>query len=198
MRDDICYPIENQTKFICQPPCRNKTSALGLRQVEYVTQERVVPKRCAFSVFEVVIMSPVLSAQEEADEIIAEFSFFDDWADRYQHLIDQGRRLPQIRPEWQDEAHILKGCQSVVYFGMETDSAGCAHFSASSDAAIVQGLIALLLRVYSGRPPSEIIATGPEFLSEIGLDKHLSPTRKNGLASMVEAIKGHAQDLTLS
>ena len=145
-----------------------------------------------------VIMSPFLSAQEEAEQIIAEFSFFDDWADRYQHLIDQGRRLPQIRPEWQDEAHILKGCQSVVYFGMETDSAGCVHFSASSDAAIVQGLIALLLRVYSGRPPSEILATGPEFLSEIGLDKHLSPTRKNGLASMVEAIKGHAQDLTLS
>ena len=147
--------------------------------------------------FEVVIMSPVLSAQEEADEIIAEFSFFDDWADRYQHLIDQGRRLPEIRPEWQDEAHILKGCQSAVYFGMETDSEGLVHFSASSDAAIVQGLIALLLRVYSGRQPSEILATEPEFLFEIGLDKHLSPTRKNGLASMVEAIKGHAQDLTL-
>ncbi|MEC7705476.1 MAG: SufE family protein, partial [Pseudomonadota bacterium] len=98
-------------------------------------------------------MTPFLSAQEEAEQIIAEFSFFDDWADRYQHLIDQGRRLPQIRPEWQDEAHILKGCQSVVYFGMETDSAGFVHFSASSDAAIVQGLIALLLRVYSGRLP---------------------------------------------
>ena len=165
--------------------------------MECVTQEHVVPSRHSLLVLEVVIMSPFLSAQEEAEQIIAEFSFFDDWADRYQHLIDQGRRLPQIRPEWQDEAHILKGCQSVVYFGMETDSAGCAHFSASSDAAIVQGLIALLLRVYSGRSPSEILATGPEFLSEIGLDKHLSPTRKNGLASMVEAIKGHAQDLIL-
>ena len=156
-------------------------------------QERVGSNCHTFSVLEVVVMPPVMSAQEEADEIIAEFSFFDDWADRYQHLIDQGRRLPQIRPEWQDEAHILKGCQSVVYFGMEIDSAGCVHFSASSDAAIVQGLIALLLRVYSGRQPSEILATGPEFLFEIGLDKHLSPTRKNGLASMVEAIKGHAQ-----
>jgi len=138
-------------------------------------------------------MSPVLSAQEEADEIIAEFSFFDDWADRYQHLIDQGRRLPQIRPEWQDEAHILKGCQSVVYFGMETDSAGCVHFSASSDAAIVQGLIALLLRVYSGRLPAEILALEPDFLNDIGLDKHLSPTRKNGLASIVAPIKGVAR-----
>ena len=190
--------MKNLTKFICQPPCRSKTSALDLRQFDGVTQERVVPSFRTLPVFEVIIMAPVLSAQEEADEIIAEFSFFDDWADRYQHLIDQGRRLPKIRPEWQDEAHILKGCQSLVYFGMETDSAGCVHFSASSDAAIVQGLIALLLRVYSGRPPSEILTTGPEFLSEIGLDKHLSPTRKNGLASMVEAIKGHAQNLTSS
>ena len=156
-------------------------------------QERDTSSYRTLPVFELVIMPKFLSAQEEVDEIIAEFSFFDDWADRYQHLIDQGRRLPQIRPEWQDEAHILKGCQSVVYFGMEIDAAGCVHFSASSDAAIVQGLIALLLRVYSGRLPHEILATGPEFLSEIGLDKHLSPTRKNGLASMVQAIKGHAQ-----
>ena len=158
-------------------------------------QERDTSSYRTLPVFELVIMPKFLSAQEEVDEIIAEFSFFDDWADRYQHLIDQGRRLPQIRPEWQDEAHILKGCQSVVYFGAETDATGCVYFSASSDAAIVQGLIALLLRVYSGRQPEEILATGPEFLSEIGLDKHLSPTRKNGLASMLGAIKGHAQEL---
>ena len=137
-------------------------------------------------------MSDRQSAQDEADEIIAEFSFFDDWADRYQHLIDQGRRLPEIRPEWRDEAHLLKGCQSVVYFGSERDQGGFLHFSASSDAAIVQGLIALLLRVYSGRRPDEILATDPGFLSEIGLDKHLSPTRKNGLASMIDAIHHHA------
>ena len=133
------------------------------------------------------------SAQQEAEEIIAEFSFFDDWADRYQHLIDQGRRLPQIKEEWRDEAHLLKGCQSVVYFGAETDKDGLVHYSASSDAAIVQGLIALLLRVYSGRAPDEILTTEPAFLSEIGLDKHLSPTRKNGLASMLDAIQQHAR-----
>lgn len=138
-------------------------------------------------------MSQTPSAQAEADEIIAEFSFFDDWADRYQHLIDQGRRLPAIRADWRDDAHLLKGCQSVVYFGSETDEAGLIHFSASSDAAIVQGLIALLLRVYSGRRPDEILALDPAFLSEIGLDKHLSPTRKNGLASMIEAIRHHAR-----
>ena len=134
-------------------------------------------------------MSQTPSAQAEADEIIAEFSFFDDWADRYQHLIDQGRRLPEIRADWRDDAHLLKGCQSVVYFGSETDEAGLIHFSASSDAAIVQGLIALLLRVYSGRTADEILATEPDFLAEIGLDSHLSPTRKTGLASMVSAIK---------
>ena len=138
-------------------------------------------------------MSHRQSAQDEADEIIAEFSFFDDWADRYQHLIDQGRRLPEIRSEWRDEAHLLKGCQSVVYFGSETDEGGLIHFSASSDAAIVQGLIALLLRVYSGRPAAEILTTDSAFLSEIGLDKHLSATRKNGLASMIEAIRHHAR-----
>lgn len=137
-------------------------------------------------------MSAKPSAQKEAEDIVAEFSFFDDWADRYQYLIDQGRRLPEIRPEWQDDVHLLKGCQSVVYFGSETDASGLIHFSASSDAKIVQGLIALLLRVYSGRTSQEILTTDHGFLSEIGLDKHLSPTRKNGLASMINAIKSHA------
>ena len=133
------------------------------------------------------------SAQQEAEEIIDEFSFFDDWADRYQHLIDQGRRLAPLDPSYQTEKNQLKGCQSVVYFTSMCDAGGRIHFSASSDAAIVQGLIALLLRVYSERPPQEILALPPDFLEKIGLDKHLSPTRKNGLASMVEAIKQSAQ-----
>ena len=133
------------------------------------------------------------SAQQEAEEIIDEFSFFDDWADRYQHLIDQGRRLAPLDPSYQTEENQLKGCQSVVYFTSMCDAGGRIHFSASSDAAIVQGLIALLLRVYSERPPQEILALSPDFLEKVGLDKHLSPTRKNGLASMVEAIKKAAQ-----
>ena len=125
-------------------------------------------------------MYPLRSAQEEADEIISEFSFFDDWTDRYQHLIDQGRRLPQIRPQWQDEDHILKRANLLSISALKQMKAGCIHFSASSDAAIVQGLIALLFRVYSGRQSEEILATGPEFLTEIGLDKHFPQPVKTG------------------
>ncbi len=129
-----------------------------------------------------------MEIEQEIQELVDEFSFFDDWADRYQHLIDQGRHLPAIRPEWQTQSHQLKGCQSVVYFGSEQQD-DKLYFGASSDAAIVQGLIAILLRVYSGRTADEILATEPDFLAEIGLDSHLSPTRKTGLASMVTAIK---------
>lgn len=126
--------------------------------------------------------------QEIADEIVDEFSFFDDWADRYQHLIDQGRHLPALAPYYQTDEHILKGCQSVVYFAHEQDDSGALRFFGASDAAIVQGLVALLLRVYSGQTPQDILATDASFVGQIGLDKHLSATRKTGLASMVSAI----------
>jgi len=136
-----------------------------------------------------------MSITEAVEELVEEFLFFDDWADKYQHLIDQGRNLPPIKAEWQTEEYQLKGCQSVVYFGTEHKE-DKLYFSASSDAAIVQGLIALLLRVYSGRRPEEIMQVKPDFLVEIGLDKHLSPTRKTGLASMVSAIQAAAKDAT--
>lgn len=135
------------------------------------------------------------SAKEAADEIVEEFGFFDDWADRYQHLIDQGRRLGPIAEIYRTDAHKLKGCQSTVYFAAEKTVTGDIIYSAESDAAIVQGLVALLLRVYSGKPAADILATGPDFLNEIGLDKHLSPTRKNGLASMMSAIRHAAETL---
>ena len=102
-------------------------------------------------------------------------SLFDDWTDRYQHHRSGSTTAADQASNGRMRTHILKGCQSVVYFGAETDEVGCIHFSASSDAAIVQGLIALLFRVYSGRQSEEILATGPEFLTEIGLDKHLLP-----------------------
>jgi len=130
-------------------------------------------------------------AADAASEIIDEFGFLDDWEDRYQHLIDLGRKLPPLPPHYQVEEYRLRGCQSVVHFAAETEN-GEIMFHAGSDAAIVQGLIALLLRVYSGRTPEEIRDTGAEFLGEIGLDSHLSPTRKTGLASMMTAIKAAA------
>lgn len=132
--------------------------------------------------------------QEIANEIIDEFSFFDDWADRYQHLIDQGRHLPALDEGYRNDDYVLKGCQSVVYFAHQQDDEGYLHFQGESDAAIVQGLVALLLRVYSGQKPADILATDAQFVAEIGLDKHLSATRKTGLASMVSAIHQAAQN----
>ena len=130
-------------------------------------------------------------AAEAANEIIDEFGFLDDWEDRYQLLIDLGRRLPPLPAHYQTEEYRLRGCQSVVHFAAEAND-GEIVFHAGSDAAIVQGLIALLLRVYSERTPDEIRDTEADFLSEIGLDSHLSPTRKTGLASMLTAIKAAA------
>ena len=131
-------------------------------------------------------------AAEAADEITDEFGFLDDWEDRYQLLIDQGRRLAPLPDKYRSDDFKLRGCQSVVYFASEMNDDGEITFMAASDAAIVQGLVALLLRVYSGRTPDEIRETEPEFLAKIGLDSHLSATRKNGLASMVTAIKAAA------
>ena len=131
-------------------------------------------------------------AAAAAAEIVDEFSFLDDWEDRYQLLIDQGRKLAPFPGHLRDDSHKLRGCQSVVYFAAERDASDVVTFTAESDAAIVQGLVALLLRVYSGRPATEIRDTEPSFLTEIGLDSHLSATRKNGLASMLGAIKSAA------
>ena len=131
----------------------------------------------------------------EIEEIIDEFSFFDDWADRYQHLIDLGRKLPSIPVEYQNDSYKLSGCQSTVFFVAKKTEEDLIMFKAQSDAAIVQGLVALILRVYSRRSAEEIINTSPDFLRQIGLDKHLSPTRKNGLASVISKIKLSAMEL---
>ena len=128
-------------------------------------------------------------ALSEADTIIEEFGYFDNWEDRYQMLIDQGRKLPPISEKYKTDDFRLHGCQSTVHFAFERDQNDKITFMAQSDAAIVQGLIALLLRVYSGRSAKEIIETEADFFTEIGLDSHLSATRKNGLSSMINAIK---------
>jgi cysteine desulfuration protein SufE len=134
------------------------------------------------------------SASAEAEAIADEFGFFDDWEDRYQMLIDQGRKLAPLPEKYRHDDFRLRGCQSVVYFVAERDKADKITLMAQSDAAIVQGLVALLLRVYSGRTAKEIRETEPKFLTKIGLDSHLSATRKNGLASMLDAIKSAAAE----
>ncbi|NDY96639.1 SufE family protein [Wenzhouxiangella limi] len=131
------------------------------------------------------------TAQQAQQEIIEEFGFFEDWMERYQYLIDLGKKLPPVPPEQRTDDRLLAGCQSNVWFIPEGD-AQRLEFRACSDAAIVSGLIALLLRVYSGRSAEEILATEPEFIEAIGLSEHLSATRANGLAAMLQAVRNTA------
>jgi cysteine desulfuration protein SufE len=134
--------------------------------------------------------SEVAAAQQE---IIEEFGLFDDWMDRYQYLIDLGRRLPEFPDELRTDEHRIRGCQSQVWFVPEKRD-GRLYFQAISDAAIVSGLIALLLRLYSGREPRDILDTPPDFVEALELQSHLSPTRSNGLSSMLKAIHGFAAE----
>lgn len=131
------------------------------------------------------------SADAAQREIAEEFAFFSDWTERYQYLIDLGRKLPPFADDRKTETWRVHGCQSMVWLVPEGDALHLT-FQASSDSAIVSGLIALVLRVYSGRSAQEIVATEPTFIDTIGLGKHLSPTRSNGLASMLAKIKDYA------
>lgn len=130
--------------------------------------------------------------QDAQQEIIEEFAFFDDWTGRYQYLIDLGRKLPALTEAEMTDANKVDGCQSQVWIVVAGDAERLG-LRATSDSAIVSGLVALLLRVYSGRGAQEILDTDPSFINAIGLGKHLSPTRSNGLASMVKTIKAHAE-----
>ena len=136
------------------------------------------------------MVSEVQAAQQE---VIEEFAFFDDWMDRYQYLIDLGRRLPALSAAELVEENKIKGCQSQVWFVAEQEN-DRLKFRAISDAAIVSGLIALLLRIYSGRRPEDILNTPPDFVAELQLEQHLSPTRSNGLSAMLKAIRRFATE----
>ncbi len=131
------------------------------------------------------------SADEAQREIAEEFAFFGDWTERYQYLIDLGKQLPPFPEEWKTEGYRVHGCQSMVWLVPDGDAARM-HFDAISDSAIVSGLIALVLRVYSNRSAQEIVDTEPEFIGTIGLAKHLLPTRSNGLAAMLTQLKQYA------
>ena len=133
----------------------------------------------------------VNEVQAAQDDVIEEFAFFDDWMDRYQYLIDLGRRLPALTESELVDENKIKGCQSQVWF-VASQEDGRLKFKAISDAAIVSGLIALLLRIYSDRSPDDILNTPASFVSALNLEQHLSPTRSNGLAAMLSAIRRFA------
>jgi len=136
---------------------------------------------------------PLEPTPSDAQNAIAEeFAFFGDWSERYQYLIDLGRKLPAFPEALKTEEHRLRGCQSIVWI-VPSGNAQKLDFAAISDSAIVSGLIYLALRVYSGRSAAEILATDPAYIDDIGLAKHLSPTRNNGLAALLGFIRDTAQ-----
>jgi len=134
-------------------------------------------------------LEPSASAAQAA--IAEEFGYFSDWSERYQYLIDLGRKLPPFPDELKTEQHRLLGCQSMVWIVAEGD-ARRLDFRAISDSAIVSGLVFLALRVYSGRSAEEVLATEPDYVAAIGLAKHLSPTRSSGLAALLQFIRDSA------
>jgi cysteine desulfuration protein SufE len=125
-------------------------------------------------------------AQTQA-ELVDEFAMFDDWMARYEYVIDLGRQLPEFPEEWKTDSNKIQGCQSQVWLNMQVRE-GRLQIDGTSDAAIVSGLVAIVLRVYSGQTPEDILAAKPDFIKEIGFTDHLSPTRSNGLHSMLRAI----------
>jgi cysteine desulfuration protein SufE len=132
-----------------------------------------------------------MALNEVQDNIIDEFSLFDDWMDKYNLLIDLGKELPVIDPKFKVKDFLIEGCQSKVWLHPEYDGR-IISFTADSDAIITRGIVALLIKVLSGRTPEEIIAADLYFIEKIGLRQNLSPTRSNGLLSMVRQIKLYA------
>jgi len=124
-------------------------------------------------------------------EIVAEFAMFDDWMQRYEYMIDLGKSLPLIDAKYKTDDHIIKGCQSKVWVHAQLEDDKLI-FTADSDAIITKGIIAILIRTFSDQPPQEIIDADTAFIDEIGLKEHLSPTRANGLVSMIKQLKLYA------
>ncbi|CAM1359626.1 SufE family protein [Tenacibaculum xiamenense] len=132
-----------------------------------------------------------MTIKEIQEEIIDEFSMFEDWMERYEYIIELGKSLPLIDDSYKLDENLIKGCQSKVWLHSEL-SDDKVQFSADSDAILTKGIVALLLRVFSEQSPKDILEADTEFINEIGLKEHLSPTRANGLVSMVKQIKLYA------
>ena len=124
-------------------------------------------------------------------EIIEEFALFDDWMDKYEHLIELGKSLPLIQEQYKTDQYIIKGCQSKVWLRAEQKE-GFVYFSADSDAIITKGIVSVLIRAFSGMSPQDIVNAPTDFINEIGLSDHLSPTRANGLVAMIKQMKLYA------
>ena len=129
--------------------------------------------------------------EEKQEEIIEEFSMFDDWMQRYEYMIDLGKSLPLIDEEYKTDDNIIKGCQSRVWVKADYEGDKVV-FKADSDAIITKGIVAILIRVFSGQKPEDIAKADTHFIDEIGLKEHLSPTRANGLVSMIKQLKAYA------
>lgn len=132
-----------------------------------------------------------MTIQETQNEIVKEFEQYTDWEDKYKRIIDYGKQLPQIEDQYRTDKYKLSGCQSQVWINAKLEN-GRILFEADSDAAIVKGLAALVIKVYSNHTPEEVLSSPPEFVKKIGIDNHLSPTRKNGLGAMMKQIQMYA------
>lgn len=132
-----------------------------------------------------------MQIKEIQDEIVDEFSMFDDWMQRYEYIIELGKSLPLIEEKYKTEDNIIKGCQSKVWVHGEEQN-GNIVFTADSDAILTKGIIAILIRVFSNQKPKAILEANTDFIDKIGLKEHLSPTRANGLVSMIKQIKMYA------
>lgn len=132
-----------------------------------------------------------MTIKEIQEEIIDEFSMFEDWMERYEYIIDLGKSLPLIDTQYKLDENLIKGCQSKVWMYSEVED-DKVKFTADSDAILTKGIVALLLRVFSDQTPKDILEADTAFIDEIGLKEHLSPTRANGLVSMVKQIKMYA------
>jgi cysteine desulfuration protein SufE len=132
-----------------------------------------------------------MDIQEKQDRIIKEFQSLSDWQERYKHIIKSGQKLPPLEDEYKVEDNLVRGCQSQVWLVTDFDE-GKLIFRADSDAAITKGLVALMVNFYSNEEPDTILTTSPDFIKKIGMQEHLSPTRSNGLASMIKQMKIYA------
>ncbi len=132
-----------------------------------------------------------MTIEDVQNDIIDEFSMFEDWEERYQYMIDLGKTLPLIEDQFKTEDNIIKGCQSKVWVHANMQD-NKVNFTADSDAIITKGIIAILIRAFSNQHPNDIIEANTDFIDKIGLKEHLSPTRANGLVSMIKQIKLYA------